>query len=517
MAAWMHPKGHIGMKIEIRRDIKTPVYIQLADQLRQQILSGELPAGQRLPSERKFAEHLGVNRTTVLGAFEVLKAEGLLHAAVGSGTVIQGTRGEEAGKKRGPAAEPAWNQLFSQYTVRSESGLVGELLGLASRTDIISFATGIASPDCGPAELLSGIDGALLTAENVRALLHSPTEGFRSLRAAMCGLMQKRGVFCQPEEVMMLAGSQQGIDLAARVFLDPGDLVVLEEPTYFPAIQVMKRAGARIMTVPVDEQGMRVDVLEQLLERYRPKLIYTIPTYQNPTGAEMPLERRKRLADLAGRYNVMVLEDDAYGDLCYEGRQPPLLKSLDGTGHVIYLCTFSKNVYSGLRLGWIVANKRVVRQFSAAKQLMDLHSSSLSQWMVERFVVSGGMEAHLQRICAEYRVRRDKMLSALKRYAPDGMTWNVPKGGYYIWCRLPQGVSANALVPKAAEQGVAFIPGDPFFASGEGDSYIRLNFTFAPKDKIDEGIRRLSLSVRQILSERRSCADDAPIELNPIV
>ncbi len=505
------------MKISLDRDAKTPVYIQLADQLRRQILSGELSAGQRLPSERKLAEHLGVNRTTVLSAFEVLKGEGLLHSAVGSGTVVRRTPERDADKKRGPAAEPAWNQLFSQYAIRSESGLVGELLGLASRTDVISFATGIASPDCGPAELLNGIDGELLSKDNVRALLHSPTEGFLSLRTAMCGLMQKRGVFCHPEEVMMLAGSQQGIDLAARVFLDPGDIVVLEEPTYFPAIQVMSRAGARIMTVPVDDQGMRVDVLEQLLERYRPKLIYTIPTYQNPTGAEMPLERRKRVVDLAGRYNVMVLEDDAYGELCYEGTQPPLIKALDGTGHVIYLSTFSKNVYSGLRLGWIVANKKVVRQFSAAKQLMDLHSSSLSQWMIERFVVSGGMEAHLRRVCVAYRERRDIMLSALERHAPDGMAWSVPKGGYYIWCRLPRGVTANALVPKAAEQGVAFIPGDPFFASGEGDGHIRLNFTFAPKDKIEEGIRRLSLAMRQILNERQTSQHDALLELNPIV
>lgn len=504
------------MKIELDRDAKTPVYIQLSNQIRRQILSGELPAGQRLPSERKLAAHLGVNRTTVFSAFEILKAEELLQATVGSGTVVRRVP-EEGGGEGTPPVEPAWNQLFSQYTVRSESGLVGELLGLASRTDVISFATGIASPDCGPAELLRGIDSELLSKENIRALLHSPTEGFLSLRAAMCGLMRRRGVFSNPEEVMMLSGSQQGIDLAARAFLDPGDIVVLEEPTYFPAIQVMRRAGARIMTVPVDDQGMRIDVLEQLLERYRPKLIYTIPTYQNPTGAEMPLERRRRLVDLATRYNVMILEDDAYGDLCYEGSQPPLLKALDGAGHVIYLSTFSKNVYSGLRLGWVVANRRIIRQFSAAKQLTDLHSSSLSQWMIERFVVSGGMEAHLRRICAAYRDRRDVMLSALEHYAPDGMCWNVPKGGYYIWCRLPRGVSANALVSKAAERGVAFIPGAPFFASGEGDGYLRLNFTFAPKDRIDEGVRRLSLAVRQILDEGQARADEAILELNPVV
>jgi 2-aminoadipate transaminase len=376
------------MMLNISRSSKTPVYIQIADQIRRQILSGELPAGQRLPSERKLAERLGVNRTTILNAFELLKSEGLLDAWVGSGTVVRSVVREESGESLA-AAEPVWNQLFSQYAGRFGSGLVKDLLSLASRTDVISFATGIASPDSGPVEILRGLETEVLKKENIRALLHSPTEGFLTLRTAMCDLMQRRGVFCGPDEVMLLAGSQQGIDLAARVFLDPGDIVVIEEPTYFPAIQIFRAAGARLMSVPVDGDGMRVDVLEQLLARYRPKLIYTVPTYQNPTGTEMSLERRKRLVALAGRYNTVVLEDDAYGDLCYEGVQPPLLKSLDGAGYVIYLSTFSKNVYSGLRLGWMVADARIIRQFSSSKQLTDLHSCSLSQWLVERFVESG--------------------------------------------------------------------------------------------------------------------------------
>jgi DNA-binding transcriptional MocR family regulator len=324
------------MKIEIDRAAKTPMYLQVADQLRRQILSGELPAGHRLPSERKLAELVGVNRTTVLNAFEILKAEGLLEAAVGSGTVVRQPLDEAGGAGSVPASEPLWNQLFSRDAGRFESGLVRELLGLVSRSDVISFATGIASPDSGPKEILDGLGLELLSKENIRALLHSPTEGFLSLRTAMCSLMQKRGVYCHPDEVMMLAGSQQGIDLAARIFLDPGDIVVVEEPTYFPAIQVFRAAGARLMTVPVDEHGMRTDVLEQLLSRYRPKLIYTIPTYQNPTGTVMSLERRRHLVGLAARFNVVVLEDDAYGDLCYEYDQPPLLKALDGAGHVIW-------------------------------------------------------------------------------------------------------------------------------------------------------------------------------------
>jgi DNA-binding transcriptional MocR family regulator len=504
------------MKIDIDRESKTPVYLQIAGQLRRQIESGEIPAGQRLPSERKLAEHLGVNRTTVLNAYGELKAEGLLGSHVGNGTIVQSIREEDAADMAKPA-EPVWNQVFSQYTGRFESGLVKDLLALASRPDFISFATGIASPDSGPADILDGLEKALTQKENIRAMMHSPTEGFLSLRRTLCGLMRKRGVFCTPEEVLVLAGSQQGIDLAARIFIDPGDIVVMEEPTYFPAIQIFKTVGARVMTVPVDENGMKVDQLEQLLHRYRPKLIYTIPTYQNPTGTDLSLDRRKRLVALAKRCNVIVLEDDAYGGIDFEGSGLPLLKALDDSGFVVYLSSFSKNVYSGLRLGWVVADRKIIREFSSAKQLMDLHSSSLSQWLVERFIVSGGLDAHMKKIGAEYRERRDIMLTALDSFAPKGLLWNKPKGGYYIWCRLPEGLSANRLVAQAAEYKVSFIPGAPFYSAGQGDDHIRLNFTYAPKNRIEEGIRLLCRAMKELIEDQPRDAYERVAEITPII
>jgi DNA-binding transcriptional MocR family regulator len=316
---------------------------------------------------------------------------------------------------------------------------------------------------------------------------------------------------------MVLSGSQQGIDLAARILLDPGDIAVVEEPTFFPAIQAFKTTGARVMGIPVDESGMNIDLLEQLLQRYRPKLIYTVPTFHNPTGTTMPLERRKRLVDLAVRYRALILEDDAYGDLCYEGVQPPLLKSMDNGGYVIYLGTFSKSVYSGLRLGWMTAHKKIIKRCSAVKQIMDLHSSSLSQWIIERFVTSGDFDAHIVKTCGEYRLRRDAMASALKKYAPAGMSWNLPKGGYYFWCRLPEGVSASGLIARAAEYKVVFVPGNPFFASEQGDNYIRLNFTFAPLKEIPEGIKRLCRAVRDLLTLRENKEIEKVMEINPIV
>jgi 2-aminoadipate transaminase len=510
----MDPIGGFGMKIEIDRESGKPVYIQIFEQVRRQILSGELPPGYRLPAERRLSESLKVNRTTVLNAYRELKAEGLIGSHVGNGTVVLAFPEEEPGA--GAPREPAWNQIFSRYAGRFDSVLVKDLLSLANRNDVISFAIGIASPETGPMEALEGIERELLGSRNYKALIHTPAEGTLSLRKTVCTLMQKRGLYCQPDQIMMLSGSQQGIDLVARILLDPGDIVVVEEPTYFPAIQVFKTAGARVMGVPVDEGGMDIGVLEQLLRRYRPKLIYTIPTFQNPSGAEMALERRKRLIELASQYGVMILEDDAYGDLCYEGHLLPTLKSLDNEGYVIYLSTFSKNIYSGLRLGWMVAHKKIIGNFVSARQLMDLHPSSLSQWIVERFIEKGQLESHLARVCAEYAERKDVMIAALRRHAPRDLIWNTPRGGYYLWCRLPEGVSSTMLVRKAAEYKVSFIPGPPFFESGQGDEFIRLNFTFAPVGDIEEGIKRLCAAMKELIGERK-IEEELLTEIKPII
>ncbi len=504
------------MWVIIDRESNTPVYIQIFEQIRRQILSGELIPGFRLPAERKLADSLGVNRTTVLSAYRELKAEGLIGSRVGDGTIVLSYPDEELSVYNS-SRQPEWNQIFSRYSNRFDSYLVKDLLKLASRTDVISFAIGIASPETGPLQALEGIERELVANRSYRALIHTPTEGFLSLRRTVCKLMQKRGVYCQPDEVMMLSGSQQGIDLAARIILDPGDIVVVEEPTYFPAIQVFRTAGARVIGVPIDDKGMKVDALEQLLHRYRPKLIYTIPTFQNPSGAELELERRKRILELASKYNVIILEDDAYGDLCYEGHLLPVIKSMDTDGYAIYLSTFSKNIYSGLRLGWMVAHKKIIKEFASAKQLIDLHSNSLSQWIVERFIENGSLEAHLVKACNEYRTRRDIMYEALSKYAPKDLIWNKPKGGYYIWCKLPDGVSSSKLVSKAAEYKVSFVPGSPFFASGHGDEYIRLNFTYAPIKDIDEGIRRLCAAMKELVIEKDKEDNYSITEINPIV
>jgi len=505
------------MKVTINRETDTPVYMQIFEQVRRQIISGEILPGFRLPPERKLAESLGVNRTTVLNAYRELKAEGLVGSRVGQGTIVLSYLQDELTMAGDKLPEPSWNQIFSTYSNGIDSHIVKDLLTLASRKDVISFATGIASPETGPIEALEGIEQELVSQKEYKALLHSPTEGFTSLRQAICGLMQKRGVYCQFDEVMLVSGSQQGIDLAARIMLDPGDIVVVEEPSFFPAMQAFKAIGARIVAIPIDDKGMRVDLLEQLLQRYRPKLIYTIPNFHNPSGTEMELERRRRLVELAYKYRVLILEDDAYGDLCYEGHPLPSLKSMDNRGYVIYLSTFSKTIYSGLRLGWMAANKKAVKRFAAAKQIMDLHASSVSQCIVERFILNGGLDRHIPNICKEYRIKRDAMYDALVKYAPVDLIWNRPRGGYYIWCKLPKNVPASKLVAKAAERKVVFVPGTAFFTADQGDDCIRLNFTFVPLRDISSGIQRLCEAMQELIDNYDDFAGDVTMEINPIV
>ncbi|KNY29951.1 PLP-dependent aminotransferase family protein [Pseudobacteroides cellulosolvens] len=507
----------IGIKIAIDKNINTPIYLQIFEQIRGQILRGELMPGFKLPPERKLADSLGVNRSTVLNAYRELKAEGFVESKVGNGTIVLACIQEEINKTN-EFSEPTWNHIFSQYSAGFDSHMVKDLLALASRKDVISFATGIAAPESGPIEALEGIERDIIENRNFRPLLHSPTEGFVTLRSAISGLMHKRGVYCSHEEVMILSGSQQGIDIAARVLLDPGDIVVAEEPTFFPAVQAFKATGARIMGVPVDENGMRIDDLEQLLQRYRPKLIYTMPSFHNPSGVDMDLARRRRLIELANRYRILIMEDDAYGDLCYEGHQLPLLKSMDGSGYVIYISTFSKNVYSGLRLGWMVAHKKVVTRFAQVKQIMDLHSSSLSQAIIEKFILNGGIEKHISKLCKDYKYKRDAMCDALSRFAPAGMTWTRPKGGYYVWCNLPEGISATDLVSKAAEKKVVFVPGTSFYlSSGQGDNQIRLNFTYASLSDIAVGVRYLCEAIKELTESSKKNDPYMDIEINPIV
>ncbi len=399
------------MQIQIDKSKKTPLYRQITEQIQAQIISGEIPDGFQFPSERQLADTLGVNRTTVLNAYKELKADGLLASHVGRGTTaVRGT--DQKIRKTDSRREPMWEYLFSDYLKNRDTFDVNKYLEMANQKDVISFAAGIASFENPPVRAFKGIEHELLS--NPKGMLVSPVAGFSSLRKVMASYMQKRSCFCHPSEIMLVSGAQEGIDLAARAFLNPGDIVLIEEPSFFPAIQSFRSMGARLMAVPMEHDGMDVRILEQLLMRYHPKLIYTMPTYHNPCGVTMSTAKRVRLLELATKYSVPVLEDDPYSELSFEGQTTAPLKSMDTNGNVIYLSSFSKTIYPGLRLGWICADRKLIHHFSGIRQLIDLHSCCISQQIVERFIVNGEMEKYVELIRKKLYDNKSIFAGALK-------------------------------------------------------------------------------------------------------
>ncbi|MBK6405944.1 MAG: PLP-dependent aminotransferase family protein [Holophagales bacterium] len=488
------------MDIRIDRESAVPVYLQIRGGIRELILSGRLPDGFRLPPERQLATALGVNRTTVLSAYRELKADGLLEAHVGRGTEVVSQRiGKSAVEPAGPLP---WRQLARDGSVREPDPLVRDVLALTERHDVISLQAGLPAAELLPLEDLRRVQEEILVRKGPEALLHSPTEGVTAFREALCRHMVPRGIRSSPEEVLVTSGSQQGLDLVARTLLSPGDLVVVEEPSYFGALEVFRSARVRLLGVPTDADGMRTDVLEALLARQQPRLIYTLPTFQNPSGCVLSPARRRHLLELAWRHQVPILEDDPYSDLRYEGEALPSLKALDPYGHVIHLSSFSKVLFPGLRLGWIAAPRPLVRQLALVKQTVDLHSGTLGQW-----IVRGSSRGTLRKA-----PRGDpRGLPAAARRSPRG-----PRGGRARRLHLeqargrllrlvspPRRRPSSRLLAQAATERVAYLPGGASFVEEPPVNSIRLNFTFAPEEQLREGVRRLGRALRAAQAEPR--------------
>jgi 2-aminoadipate transaminase len=492
------------MLVELDRESDLPLYLQISNQIRERIHTGDLPAGAKLPPERRLAAMLGVNRTTIVTAYRELAADGLVVGHVGRGTVVADPD-PDSGESQHHLQIP-WNQLFTSTTEVMNDPLLRDTTMISSRPDVISLATGISSPELYPIELIRGLlDEALHTAGQT-LLQHCPTEGYGPLRGALGQWMASDGRPVDPENVLVVAGSQQGLYLLARTLLDPDDLVVIESPTYLGALQVFRAAGARLLPIPVDSNGMRVGLLEDLLARRRPKLIYTLPSFQNPSGATLSLDRRRRLLDLAERYRIPVIEDDPYSVLRYEGQPLPTLHSMDQRGVVIYLSTLSKILFPGFRIGWIAGPQPVIKRLALMKQIVDLDTNPLAQWAVWALLDRGHLREHVGELQSIYPYRRDLMLDALERHCTGLLQWNRPLGGFYVWARLLDGLRARDLLPEAARFGVSVAPGESFHVDDEGESTLRLNFTLPAPEEIDEAVRRLAAAIESLRSLRG--ADD---------
>jgi DNA-binding transcriptional MocR family regulator len=351
-------------------------------------------------------------------------------------------------------------------------------------------------------------DGPIADFQN--ALGYCPVEGLQSLRRGISDRMRKQGIPVNIPNILVLSGSTQGIGLIARLLLNPGDEVVVEVPSYLGSIQTFRALGARIIGVPMDNEGIRVDLLESILARRSPRVIYTLPTFQNPTGVVMSLERRRRLLLLSKRYQIPILEDDPYSEISFEHEPPPSLKSLDTRGYVMYLSTFSKVLAPGLRVAWLAAPEPIIERLSLHKQIFDLNTNALGQWLVSEILRRDLLEDHLTMIRQRYRQKRDLMLQAIERHWPADVRINHPTGGFHLWCRLPGDLRARTLLREAVQERVAFVVGEPFHVDGGGHQYLRLSFASAPESEIEEGIRRIGVAIHRMLDKRSSRGDHDP-------
>lgn len=364
---------------------------------------------------------------------------------------------------------------------------------------MISFAYGFADPALFPRADLLAATTTVLDEDAAAALNYGPS--FAGLREQIVARLRSQGVEAEDENVLVSYGSSQILALLPQVFVDPGDVVLVEGPTFLGAVRHFADAGARLITVPTDAQGLDVDALEGILkdlrqQNIRPKFIYAIPTFQNPTGTTMPLVRRQKLISLGAEYGVVVVEDDAYGDLRFEGEPVPNLAALDQDGWVIRVSTFSKILAPGVRMGWAFARPEIIARFSHFKA--EGSSGPFLTRMVARYCADGRLQAHIQDLITLYRHKRDVMLEAMAREFPDGFTALRPAGGFFVWCKLPPGMSAKALLSQAEARGATFLPGTRCFANGQGDDAIRLAFSFLPAEQIEEGIARIGAAMRAL-------------------
>lgn len=477
------------MIIPLVRHIKQPLYLQIHQYLRDSILAGSLPPHTRLPASRHLARDLGVSRITVDNAYAELISEGLVEARPGSGTYVLPLL-PARGASTGTLTEwPLWQQLLVQ---KKE-----ELFTEHPQHDVVSFALG-----CGDQNLFPVADfrKALATAmsENPEASLdYGEPCGYFGLRATIAQVLCSQGLRTAADNILITAGSQQALTLVAQVLLRPGDTVIVELPTYGKALELFNSLQLRVVTIPIDNEGMQTELLEPLLQAHHPKLIYTMPNFQNPSGVCLSSKRRRELVTLADRYNVPILEDDFVGDLRYDGPSQPALKALDPGGRVIYTSTFSKMLLPGLRIGFAVAEGPVYRALVKRKEVQDLATSSLIQHALDRYITIGRYQAHLRRSCQVYRKRRDALVAALNKYLPSA-SFSTPLGGLFVWVRLPTGLSAVDLLHVSYAYGVSFTPGHAFCTDGTLNSYIRLNFAALTVEKINEGIRQLAIAVANL-------------------
>ena len=396
--------------------------------------------------------------------------------------------------------ENIWVQNLAQRTKQMESSVIRELLKTSNLPGVISFAGGYPSPSVFPVERIRQAIDKVMEDSWAKALQYSVTEGYLPLREMICQRSKRYGININPENVLITNGSQQALDLTGKIFIDPGDKLLVESPTYLGAIQAWNAYGAEFVSIDTDKDGMIPESLESKIH-IKPKLLYLLPNFQNPMGSTLSAERRQRILEIAHKHNIPIIEDDPYGQLRFEGEHIPPAVAIDAKirgndtddyqGNVIYMSTFSKILAPGFRLAWVIAPKEIIRKLVQAKQGTDLHTATFSQMVVDEVCKDNFLDQHIPVIRDLYHKRRDLMMEMIDEMFPAGVTYVRPKGGLFLWIQAPKEIDTQKLFPLAVEKEVAYVPGGPFHPNGGGQNTMRLNFSFATEDEIRIGITRL--------------------------
>jgi DNA-binding transcriptional MocR family regulator len=492
----------MSISLQLQRDRQSALYQQIADQLKDQISSSRLPPGARLPTIRQLAQELGVTRVTVQNAYDELQADGWIESTIGRGTFV-------SARVQSQSQLHSLGQPITTDTVISDILQINELVGLRS------LASASPDPHLFPAEEFWGAL-AELRAETLTVAGYGASQGVPALRIELVNLLRERGINAAPDEILVTSGVTQGLSLITQALCRPGDVVLVEQPTYIGFLHTLKTQGVQPLGVPLDAEGPQLDVLERLVRQHRPRFFYTIPTFQNPTGLCISEARRQQLLALALRHGFLLIEDDLYARLAYDEPAPPAIYAQDQSSSVVYLTSFSKSLMPGLRLGYVVAPTPLHQKLLSLRRANDLCSPTLLQYALARFLASGAFKKHLRRALPIYRERRDHYLAAMQQHMPAAVTWTRPTGGFCSWITLPRHPALSNLYQIALQQGWVFTPGDVFLAEPSGDTHLRICFANQPPTTLRTGVQTLGRLIRERLDQQGRQPID-PVDWTPLV
>lgn len=495
------------LAVPLDRDSEEPIYRQLIRHIRAQIESGTLTAGTRLPASRDLARQLNISRISVVNAYAELRAEGYLSAHAGRGTFVAGERDSAAAP---PTSNGAHQGYIEQPSAPDRS--LREMMRLSRKPGVINFSHGAPPMEFFPVHHLKDAINTVIDRDGSKALGYEVTEGYGPLRASVRDYVSALGIRCSPDHVLITGGTQQALDLVVQAVLSEGDILVTENPTYLGMIDVARTRRVQLQGISMDDEGIRLDMLENFILDHHPRLIYIMPTFQNPTSRIMPIHRRRQLINLANEYHIPILEDGVYHEFRFEGEQVPPLKALDDSGIVIHASGFTKNLLPGMRIGYIITDGPHYERIVRVKQAADISTPGLNQRAIHLMLERGVLAQQLERNNRELRRRRDVALAAASKYLPPGSYWNTPQGGLYLWIELPKsGPTAAELYISAIQMGVAYAIGNVFYTNNCGSYRIRLNYAAQRPVDIEEGIRRLGRAWRELAT------DYAEMEKTPLL